>query len=132
MEDYERARARALRMATGNFGRGLRMMRSRDPQALEDGFTLLQDIAHQHVQELLDEYGQETDYRTRFLLLELIGEARSPQTFDLLAAELLNDDEVFRWRAERGLRLLDTKEARRVLWQHENNRFGFQGHDPVH
>ena len=45
MEDYERARARALRMATGNFNRALDMMRSRDPQALEDGFALLRDMA---------------------------------------------------------------------------------------
>jgi len=51
---------------------------------------------------LLDEYGQETDYRTRFLLLEVIGEARSPHAFDLLSAELLNDDEVFSSRPNTG------------------------------
>jgi hypothetical protein len=129
--DYERARARALRSATGNFNRSLAKMRSRDPQAMEDGFALLRDTARQHVQELLDAYGQEADYRTRFLLLELIGETRSAQAFEVLAAELLNDDEMFSSRAERGLRLLDTREARRLLWQHRNNRSQFPGPDSM-
>jgi hypothetical protein len=129
--DYEHARAHALRSATGNFNRSLAMMRSRDPQAMEDGFALLRNTARQHVQELLDAYGQEADYRTRFLLLELIGETRSAQAFEVLAAELLNDDEMFSSRAERGLRLLDTREARRLLWQHQNNRSGFPGPDSM-
>ncbi|MGW4502741.1 HEAT repeat domain-containing protein [Micromonospora sp. NPDC004336] len=125
--DYEQARAQAMRSAAGNFDRSLAMMRSRDPQAMEDGFGLMRDIARQHVQELLDAYGREADYRTRFLLLELIGETRSAQTFEVLSTELLNDDEKFSSRAERGLRLLDTKEARRLLWQHRSNRSGFAG-----
>ncbi|MDT4987584.1 MAG: hypothetical protein QOI74_1678 [Micromonosporaceae bacterium] len=130
--DYERAREKAVRSATGNFRRAVRMMRSRDPQELEDGFALLRDIAHEHAPELLVEFDRETGYRTRFLLLELIGESRSPLAFDVLAAELLNDDEVFRSRAEHGLSLLETKEARRVLWQHQNNRAGFRRPDPMH
>ncbi|MEH0972823.1 HEAT repeat domain-containing protein [Micromonospora sp. CPCC 205546] len=129
--DYERARAQALRSATGNFRRSLAMMRSRDPQAMEDGFGLLLDIARQHVQELLDTYGQEPDYRTRFLLLELIGEARSALAFEVLSTELWNEDEVFSYRAERGLRLLDTKEARRLLWQHRSNQARLPGSDPT-
>ena len=122
MEDYERRRDRALRAATGDFRRALRMMRSRDPQALEDGFGLLRDMCREHVSELLVEYGRETDRRTRFLLLELIGETRSVLAVDVLAAELLNEDEVFCSRAERGLRLLDTPEARQLLWRHRSSR----------
>jgi hypothetical protein len=125
MENYERVRELARRAATGNFGRALRLMRSRDPQKAEDGFGLLRDMAGQHVPELLEEFGRESDLGTRCWLLELIGEARSPAAFDLLAEELLSDDESLCSWAERGLRLLDTKEARLLLWQWQMN--GGQG-----
>ena len=69
VEDHAKARERALCAATGHFGRALLMMRSRDPQAMGDGFALLHDMAHEH-----------------------------------------------------GLRLLDTGESRRLLWQHRSNR----------
>ncbi|MDT0532328.1 hypothetical protein RM555_25330 [Micromonospora sp. DSM 115977] len=83
--DYERVRARALHRAAGNFGRSLAMIRSRDPQKMEDGFGLLRDMAPLRVQELLDAYARELDHRTRFLLLELLGEARSPLAFGVLS-----------------------------------------------
>lgn len=121
MTDYERARDRAIRAATDHLKPALRMMRSRDPQKLEDGFALLRDIAPEHVEELLAEFERETDYRTRFLLLELIGEAKSDLAYDLLATELLNDDEIFSSRAEEGLRLLNTKRSRRLLWQRKSS-----------
>ena len=60
----------------------------------------------------------------RFLLLELIGEARSGLAFEVLAAELRNEDEVFSSRAERGLHLLDSKESRTLLWRHSGNGGG--------
>lgn len=47
------------------------------------------------------------------------------RAFDLLAEELLSDDESLCSWAERGLRLLDTKDARRLLWQWQIN--GGQG-----
>ncbi|MFI7649239.1 HEAT repeat domain-containing protein [Micromonospora sp. NPDC049460] len=115
--DYERERARKIRMASGNLGRAMHLMRSRDPQAAEDGFALVRDMAGQHVDELIDAFGRETDHGVRCWLLELIGDARSPRAFDVLATELLSDDESFSFWAERGLRLLDTREARRLLWQ---------------
>ncbi|MGC4864736.1 HEAT repeat domain-containing protein [Micromonospora sp. DT53] len=118
---WEHNRERAIRTSIGNFGRALGMMRSRDPQLAEDGFGLLQAMAGQHVDELVDEFGRETDYSMRCWLLELIGDARSPPAFELLAAELLSDDESFSGRAERGLRALDTKDARRLLWQTGKN-----------
>jgi hypothetical protein len=54
--------------------------------------------------------------------LELIGQVRSPASFDVLVAQLQGEDESLRDWAERGLRLLDTKESRRVLWQYEQNQ----------
>lgn len=121
MKDYEQARLRALRSATGDFRQAMRLMRAEDPQAAEDGFGLLRDIAAEHVQELLDEFSRESEPSMRCWLLELIGEARSPQAFARLAAELYSDDESLRDWAHRGLVLLDTREARRLLWQWEND-----------
>ena len=100
------------------FARALLLMRRRDPQLAEDGFQRLRGLAAEHVDRLIDEFRRETDHGVRRSLLELIGEARSPRAYDLLAGQLRGDDESLRWWAERGLQLLDTEEARTVLWQH--------------
>jgi hypothetical protein len=109
-------------MVASEFERALRLMRRQDPQVAEDGFGLLQQIAGEHVDELIVEFGRETDHGLRCWLLELIGQARSPRAFDLLVAQLQSEDESLRDWAGRGLRLLETKEARRVLWQHAQNQ----------
>lgn len=119
--DYEAERQRAVRAATGDVDRALRLMRRHDPQAFEDGFHLLADMAAEHIDRLIDEF-RRAGPAERSTLLELIGEARSPQAYDLLAEHLASPDEsLSRW-AGRGLRKLDTKQARRLLWQHEQNR----------
>lgn len=122
MRDYERERARELRWAAGNFERALRMMRRRNGLEAEEGFLLLQDMAERHVDDLIREFEQEQDGGNRAWLLELIGHARSPRAFAVLAAVLDSDDDHLMFWAERGLRLLDIKEARRLLWQHELNK----------
>ena len=109
-------------MVGDEFVRAMRLMRRRDPQLAEDGFQRLCEIAGAHVDELIGEFGRETDHGVRCWLLELIGEARSPRAFDLLVAQLRGEDESLSDWARRGLRLLDTKVARRVLWQHEQNQ----------
>lgn len=92
-------------------------MRKRDPQLREDGFQMMRRIAGQHVDELIEEFHVERDHGLRCWLLELIGEARSDRAFDLRTTQLYRDDEMLRVWAVRGLELLDTREARRVLWQ---------------
>lgn len=82
-------------------------MRSQDPQHAEDGFELLRAMAETHIAEP----------GLRRWLLELIGPARSPSAFELLAVELGSGDEAIRSLAVRGLRGLDTKDARRLLWE---------------
>jgi hypothetical protein len=99
------------------FQRALQMMRRRDPQTAEDGFALLRDMARAHVGELIEAFEQEHEHGLRCWLLELIGEARSVQAFDVLATHLVSEEEALRGWAQRGLRLLDTKDARRLLWQ---------------
>lgn len=105
----------------GEFDRALRLMRRRDPQLAEEGFGRLREIAGEHLDELIAEFTRETDHGLRCWLLELIAQARSPRAFDLLVAELRGDEESLRCWARRGLRLLDTKDARRVLWQHRQH-----------
>ena len=105
----------------GEFEQALRLMRRRDPKAAEDGFGRLREMAGEHVDELIGEFARETDHGLRCWLLELIGQARSPRAYDLLVAQLQGDDEALRASAQRGLRLLDSKDARRVLWQHERH-----------
>ena len=59
----------------------------------------------------------EQDIGVRWWLLELIGEARTPQAFPLLTECLRRDDERLRVRAIWGLKKLDTKGARGALWE---------------
>ncbi|WP_446216270.1 HEAT repeat domain-containing protein [Micromonospora sp. IBHARD004] len=104
------------------FRQAMRLMRRCDPQLAEDGFQRLRLVANQHVAELIEVFGVERDHGLRCWLLELIGEARSDRAFELLAAELRSDDESLRGWAVRGLELLDTAEARRLLWRWRENQ----------
>jgi HEAT repeats len=92
------------------------MMRKRSPQTMEDGFYALLPHAAEHIDELMAEFQTEKDHGLRCWLLELIGEARSEKAFDLLCEQLQSSDESLRSWAIRGLRKLNTKEARRALF----------------
>jgi hypothetical protein len=77
----------------------------------------LRPHAAEYLDELITEFRREHDLGLRCWLLELIGEARSSVALVLLVEQLHNDDEALRSCAARGLKLLDTKDARRALWQ---------------
>jgi hypothetical protein len=107
---------------TKRFEEAMRLMRRRDPQTREDGFQLLLPYAAEHVDELVAAFGQEgADHGLRCWLLELIGEARSPEALSLLVEQLRSDDESLRGWAVRGLEMLDTKPAREQLWRARAN-----------
>jgi len=99
------------------FQHAMRLMRSRDPQTGEDGFHLLLPHAASHVEALIVEFNRESDHGLRCWLLELIGEARSPQALPVLVEQLNGADEALRSWATRGLEQLDTKPARQHLYQ---------------
>jgi hypothetical protein len=97
-------------------------MRSHDPQRREDGFHHLAPHAADHLNELITEFQQEhEDHGLRCWLLELIGEARSPDALPVLGEQLTSDDELLRHWAVAGLELLDTREARTLLWRARAN-----------
>lgn len=107
---------------TDRFQRAMRLMRRHDPQAKEDGFHLLLPHAAQHIDELIAAFTEEhDDHGLRCWLLELIGEARSPQALPMLVEQLHGDDESIRTWAIRGLELLDTKPAREQLYRARTN-----------
>jgi HEAT repeat protein len=83
-------------------------------------------LAREHVAELIDdliaEFAREhEDHGLRCWLLELIGEARVPRAFPILAEQLRGPDEALRSWARVGLESLGTKEARRELWKARAN-----------
>jgi hypothetical protein len=92
------------------------MMRTRNPQSQEDGFHLLRPHAAQHISALIHDFQLETDHGLKCWLLELIGEARAPESFSLLCDQLRSDDPSLRDWAVRGLQALDTPDARRELF----------------
>jgi hypothetical protein len=98
------------------FRKCLAMMRNRDPQTREDGFHWLRPHAGEYVSELIEAFGEETDHGLRSWLLELVGEARSPAAFELLAEQLRSPNDRLRSRAITGLKQLDTAESRTLLW----------------
>jgi HEAT repeat protein len=96
----------------------MKMMRGRNPQVREDGFHALRGRP-EHLDALVRELGIETDHGLRCWLLELIGETRRPDAVPVLAEYLTSEDESFREWAVAGLQAIDTKEARRMLWEAE-------------
>jgi len=101
---------------SNQFQQAMRLMRRRDPQQAEDGFHHLRAMAADHVDELIDEFLREHDHGLRCWLLELIGDAASGKALPVLAVELHSNDEALQDWAVRGLRKLDTPQARRLLW----------------
>ncbi|WP_308159328.1 MULTISPECIES: HEAT repeat domain-containing protein [Micromonospora] len=99
------------------FQKAMRLMRSNDAQTQEDGFHQLRPHVVQHLDELIIEFNRETAHGLRCWLLELIGEARAEQALPVLIDQLHGDDESLRFWAVRGLERLDTKQARRELYQ---------------
>lgn len=95
----------------------LRMMRKHSKEIQEDGYHHLMTHAAEFVNQLMDQFQIEEDRGIRWWLLELIGEAKSPEAFPLLVECLRSDDQYLRQRAIWGLLKLDTKDARRVLWE---------------
>jgi hypothetical protein len=98
------------------FAKCLHMMRSRNAVVSEDGFGWLLPRPSEFLPELMAEFGRERDHGLRCWLLELIGEARDSRALALLVEQLRSPDESFRWWAVRGLRALNTHEARKALF----------------
>ncbi len=95
----------------------MQLMRKSDAQSQEDGFHFLLPHAHEYTQQLMDAFSQETDHGLRCWLLELLAEGRDPVALPLFLSYLHSDDKSLKTLAIRGLKHLNTKEARRALWE---------------
>jgi hypothetical protein len=94
------------------------MMRKRNAVIQEDGFHWLRPHAAEFVEELIAEFNAEQkDHGLRCWLLELIGEARDARALPLMVELLGSNDDRFRGRAIAALRLLNTSESRRILFE---------------
>lgn len=98
------------------FKKCLEMMRSRDAGISEGGFHWLLSKASDHVEELIEAFHKEADLGIRCWLLELVDAAKSEAAFEFLSDQLRGDDWRMRYRAMQGLKHLNTKEARKLLW----------------
>lgn len=107
-------------LVVDQFMRGMKMMRQRDPQVQEDGFGLVRQVATEHVADLVAAYLDEEDPGLRCWLLELVGEARSPEALPILRDALTSPDEAIRSWARAGLQKLDSKDSRTLLWRNRN------------
>jgi len=105
------------------FKQCMAMMRERDSQTQEDGFHLLLPHAGEYLHELIREYDEEGCLGLRCWLLELVGSARSPDSFNFLARQLLADEEQLRLGAIRALTELDIKQARALIWMSRSYNF---------
>lgn len=99
-----------------SFHSAMKLMRKHDRQLMEDGFHAILPRAADWLPELIAEFEQECDPGLRRWLLELIAGSGSPEALPVLAAHLDDSDESLRHWAEFGLRELDTRESRTVLW----------------
>jgi HEAT repeat protein len=107
---------------TKRFDEAMRLMRRHNGQDREDGFALLSPHAAEHLEELIEAFRtEEDDQGLRAWLLELIGQARSPEALPILVEHLGHENESFADWAVFGLEKLGTKEARTALYRHRAN-----------
>lgn len=95
----------------------MRLMRKHDAQLQEDGFHFLLPRVHEYVAQLIDEFSHEADPGLRCWLLELLAEAKDPNALSLFLEYLQSDESSLKAIAIHGLKQLNTKEARRALWE---------------
>ena len=119
MKAWQRPNSRRTVLVFDQFKRGMGMMRKHDRQVQEDGFALVKQVAAEHVADLISAYAREEDHGLRCWLLELIGDARSPEALPVLREALASHE----W-ARVGLQKLDTKEARTLLWHEQQQTPG--------
>ncbi|MBC7767170.1 MAG: HEAT repeat domain-containing protein [Phycisphaerales bacterium] len=99
-------------------------MRSRDALKAEGAFHALLPLANERIEELIKAFEIEKLQGVRCWLLELIGEARAEQAFDVLRKNALSEDEALRGWGISGLQKLGTPPARAFLWEHGLPRDG--------
>ena len=99
------------------FAACMRLMRKRSPVSKEEGFYWLLSRAAEFVEPLVAEFREERDHGLKYSLLELIAEAKDPRALSLLAEQLQSPDEPLRSCAIRGLQALNTREARKALFE---------------
>ncbi|TDD73283.1 HEAT repeat domain-containing protein [Actinomadura darangshiensis] len=98
------------------FEQAMERMRGTDVRVRDDAFDFLREHADTCADELIAEFAADRDdHGLRCRLLELIAEARSPKALDVFRDQLDGTDESLRFWAVRGLEMLDTREAERVL-----------------
>ena len=101
----------------GQFEKAIALMKKHSPQLQEEGFHTLRPHAAEHLDDLMTAFQSEQDHGLRCWILELIGIAKAPAALPLLAEELRSSDESLRHWAIWGLRQLDTRDARRLLFE---------------
>ncbi len=95
-----------------SFTECMRLMRQRDPLIREEGFHGLLPRAHEHLDELQEEFRTERDLGLKAWLVELIGHAGDAAGVPFLLEQSRSSDEAIRMWATRGLLKLNTRAAR--------------------
>jgi HEAT repeat protein len=83
----------------------------------------LREHACENIDDLVAAFRAQTDRRVRSLVMAAIAESRSQKAFSLFIEILTGPDEELRPWAVRGLYQLNTREAKRILWQAEAQGF---------
>ncbi|MFA1546884.1 HEAT repeat domain-containing protein [Actinomadura chokoriensis] len=105
-------------MSRRRFDQAMQLMRDEDPRVREGAFDFLREHADAYVDELIEEFAAERDDQgLRCWLLELVAEARSAEALEVLGGQLESPDESLRFWAVRGLEMLDSRAADRLLEQ---------------
>lgn len=77
----------------------------------------LRDHAANHAAEMIAAFVAERDGRVRRILLGIMCEAKLPEALPMFVEHLRSEDESLRCSSERGLRALNTPDARKALWE---------------
>ena len=79
----------------------------------------LKEHAAQHLEELMSAIRADENAGIRLMLMGALEEAAVPESLPLWKEYLQSGNDEERQYAERALKAINTKEARRLLWEHE-------------
>src|SRR6185312_2694678 len=95
----------------------LTMIKSRDGALAEAGFQLMRPHASEYVDQLITAFWEAESPGLQYWLLELIGESSSQTAISFLVGRLHGERDDLRRGATFALQKLNTKDARRALWE---------------
>lgn len=95
----------------------LKLLRSNNSFSRDEAYFMLLPFVNQFIPELKAAFETEPKVISKIYLMQLLEEAKSPELLEFFQKNLSHEEEAIRDCALHGLEKINTKEAKRIVWE---------------